>query len=314
MKDKFWYSPYELKPKTHLNRQTSSGPKGFLIRWQSADFESGFADCLPWTMFGDEDINTQIVLWRQGRASALLQRSLYYAHLDGVARSLKQSLFNVEVKIKSHYTVTDLEDLTAERLDEVFQKGFTSLKLKLGRSPNEEAKLLMSKARYLEPFKLRLDFNGHGYEEFMERIKDHSLCSHIELVEDPSPYVQSRWSQLQSDFSVPIYLDQAASSREIDTPFSRVIKPARQTYELRDRDIITNSMDHPVGQSFAYWYAQQALKGQPQTLDFGLQTSHLFESNIFFQEIESHSCFFKPSEGSGVGFDSLFGNVTWMPL
>lgn len=315
-KDQFWYSPYELKPLPQSHGKVLPPHRGFLIRWRSADFEEGYADCLPWEMFGDDSIEIQLKKWRQGAPSSLLQRSLYFAHLDGVARSLQVSLFNEgPEKIKSHYTCADVGLLTPGLLEQVAQKGFTTLKIKVGRSPEQELSAFKKLTQDLKSFRLRLDFNSKGFEPFMGEFSDFELRPQLDFVEDPCEYSFVDWEKIHHQYSLSIYFDQPpCGAAETIVPYPRVIKPARQNLTLGTKDIITNSMDHPVGQSFAFWTAQQELADREQALDFGLQTSHLFEPNSFSQEIESNSCYFQPSRGWGIGFNDHLRKTPWTPL
>lgn len=314
MKNKFWFSPYEIQPHTAFNRLSIKPQKGFLIRWQSDDFEEGYADCHPWSLFADDPVEIQLKKWRQGQPSPLLQQSLYWAHIDGVARSMKKSLFT-EIKVKSHYTCVNLSELTPDFVEVLGARGFTTIKLKINDSLIHDLAPLQKISPLLSRFGLRLDFNGSGYEVFMSQLQTLNLTLNIHGVEDPASYDLQEWQRLESTFKLPIYYDQPPGvTGETDVPFSRVIKPARECLEFKDKDIVTNSMDHPIGQSFAYFFAQQILENRPQVLDFGLQTSHLVQSQRFFQEIETSDCYFKPSWGWGVGFNDLLRKQEWIPL
>jgi O-succinylbenzoate synthase len=306
---KIWVAPYSL-------RASGTSRKGFLIKIKTKDFKEGYADCLPWKIFGDEPVASQIKRLREGNLNELLVRSLYYATLDGQARSRKMSLFEEGVEVRSHYISVDIAELNPKFLTSLSERGFESIKVKVGRNPVSEAKALSSLgAEFVELFKWRLDFNGAGGERFLSRASDEFL-SRVEFVEDPGPFDLKKWRALEKKFSVAIALDQAPGADSAAAYGGvRIIKPARSARVPRARDVITNSMDHPVGQSFAYMEAQRFVVARSaQRTDHGLKTNHLSEATPYTRELYDESPFFTASEGYGVGFDKLLKAERWTAL
>jgi O-succinylbenzoate synthase len=305
---RLWYSPYKLQPLAALNRKTSSAPReGFLIRIQTEDFEAGYADCHPWKMFGDESPKELLQRLRQGRFTPLLERSLFFAQLDGLAREQQASIFDEKIKIKSHYTWTaPLSSFSSQQIEKIRGQKFSTIKIKA--TGKDEMSLDLWKK-----FKWRIDFNGQGGEKFLQSVSP-ALLKRVDLIEDPEPYNLKKWNRLSKEYSVEIAYDQPPKGSGTYSG-TRVIKPARQGTLARAGDIITNSMDHPVGQGFAFWQAQESVRklGQPLR-ECGLKTAHLFKSTDFFDEIYSEGPFFKPSSGTGVGFDDLLARLKWLPL
>jgi o-succinylbenzoate synthase len=320
---RLWYSPYILFPRTALNKKTKSHSRpGFLLKLQTEDFEAGYADCHPWKIFGDEPLSTLLRRLKEGKFTALLERSLFFAQLDGHARAENRSLFDKKIKIRSHYTWSwPLEALSVSKLNKIREKKYSTIKLKMAGSVNAQVRALQALPLDVwKEFRWRLDFNGVGGEKLLSRMpKEFIEC--IDFVEDPEPYSLQRWKKIESQFAVSTAFDQPSMVVANRSPYPnvyeglRIIKPARQMWLARDGDVITNSMDHPVGQSFAFWQAQESVRQNKIGLgDCGLKTSHLFKSNAFFQEIFSEGPYFKPSDGTGVGFDHLLKRKKWLPL
>ncbi len=307
---KIWYSPYKLTPIAALNRFKKNTRAGFLIKIQTRSIEAGYADCHPLLEFGDPNINT---LLRQYSQSPLLERSIQLARIDGRAREDKKSLFSRQ-KIKSHYTCADIHSLNAKTIDQIRRRGFTTIKIKVGAAPEREALYLNTTVRN-PSLRWRFDANGAGGDRFLSHLDDVHLAN-TEFIEDPLPFREEQWTALENKYNVQCAFDRPLSAGgNRNYKGIRVIKPAREKTRFRRRDIITNSMDHPVGQSFAFWAAQVAVaRWGEQPVDFGLMTSHLFRSNEFFNQIASPDCYFRPSEGYGVGFDHLLKRQKWIAL
>lgn len=313
---KIWVAPYTLTSHRPLNKmeKTSQGD-GFLIKLQTTDFQSGYADCRPWDLFGDAPVPIQIQFLKQRRLSPLLRRSVFFAHVDGVAREEKKSLWQTPSKIRSHFTVSEINDLrSADVLAQIREQGYRTLKIKMGRNPGAEAALcnLVAEKSW---FRFRLDFNGSGGADFLRRLSSLFL-SQVDFCEDPEPYQENHWQSLEKKFSIRCAVDQPPRIDPVVlTQRLRVIKPARQNLFARRQDVITNSMDHAVGQSFAALQAQESLRRLgKQPTDYGLKTEHLFKTSHYFKRLESGTCFFKPDVQTGIGFDDLLERESWIPL
>lgn len=313
---KVWYSPYKLFPKHSLNNKTSGSRSGFLIKIHDYNMLAGYADCHPWPEFGDETSNVQLKRLREGQFSEILKRTIYCAMIDGLARERNESLFDQKIKVRSHYTMASITELTDAHLKKILNNKFQTIKLKLGKNPEAEAKKISRLSPQLfKKLSWRLDFNGRGGEVFLKHA-DPSFLKCVEFIEDPEAFHKQRWNKIEKEFSVTLAFDQPAQGSE-NTLYKgpRVIKPARQSRAVRAQDILTSSMDHAVGQSFAFWQAQQVVKSHgKQKHDFGLQTQHLYKSNPFFDEIATTQPYFKFSEGTGLGFDDLLARQKWLSL
>lgn len=299
---KLWIAPYR--------------DEGFLIKLQTKDFSAGYADCRPWPLFGDGNIQSQINTLKQRRLNPLLKRSLFFAHIDGVAREEKKSLWNKNIRLRSHYTVLDIQQLKSEfLLENVRAQGFRTLKLKVGFNIEQEVPICLRLAEK-NWFRIRLDFNGRSTSKnFLQRMGALFL-SQVEFIEDPEPYEEQRWRAIETSYSVKLAVDQsAARDQKVSKQRIKIIKPARENNLARMQDVITNSLDHPVGQAFAALQAQKSVeKLNRQSKDFGLQSAHLFPKNAYFSEMSTKDAFFRPISGSGIGFDDLLKRESWIPL
>lgn len=312
---KIWYAPYVLNPLSALNRFQTKERHGFLIKFQNKEIDAGYADCLPIAEFGDGSVEVLLKKLRAKKYTPLLKRSLHLAKVDGKARSEKKSLFSAQ-KIKSHYTCSDIQSLNSKKIDSLVERGFTTIKVKVGSNPQIEA-VILNKISAESRMKLRwrFDANCGAGDQFLKNL-DENFRAQTDFIEDPLPFQLKRWTELSEKFDVQCAYDRPIGSKKV-TGFRgiRVLKPAREAVMPRKVDIITNSMDHPVGQSFALWAAQTAVsKFHGQTRDYGLQTAHLFKSNPFFEEIKTDTPYFRVSDGYGVGFNDLLERQEWLSV
>lgn len=309
---KIWYSRYELFPKVALNRFTLHKRGGFLIRIQTQDFQYGFADCHPLLEFGDQSVEKHLQMLSAKKESALLNRALYLAKIDGVAREERKSLFS-HTKIKSHYTCSDIKKLTFAKIQKCLENGFTTFKIKVGRNVKAEAQVVNRLAAYFQrEVRWRFDANSGVGDVFLSLLKD-SVLEQTDFIEDPTPFRLKKWNELTKKYKIATAFDRPLlAPKNFLFKGIRVVKPAREFLKIRKSDIVTNCMDHPVGQSFAVWAAQNWVDREgTQMQDYGLQTAHLFKTNSFFSEMRTGSCFFKTSSGHGIGFDKLLGEIKW---
>lgn len=313
---KFWIAPYVLLSASPLNRQEAkSTAEGFLIKVQSKDFTAGYADCRPWEFLGDPPVEKQIQYLRDKRWTVLLRRSLFFAYIDGLAREEKRSLWDSKIRLQSHYTCVDPHELLSEnKWEELHEQGYRTIKLKLGRSLVDEVRLshrLAEKAW----FRWRLDFNGAGGEEFLKKASA-AFLSQVDLIEDPEPYDEERWRKLEETYSVRMAYDQPPEQNEkVRVQRTQFIKPARQNFFARMQDVVTNSLDHPLGQSFAALQAQESVRRLgKQKMVYGLKADHLFAPNDYFRRLSSASSVFQPDVNYGVGFHDLLQREKWISL
>lgn len=315
---KLWYFPYELYPHRDVNRlssgRLSSGRReGFLVRVQTATIEAGYADCHPLVEFGDGNRETLLKRLKEKKLTPLLKRALHLAKVDGKAREEKKSLFNPDIKVRSHYTCTDAKDLTASVLENLYAQGFRTIKVKVGRDIERET-LVINRLHMGTQLRWRFDLNAGDGKTFLKRL-DPEIFTRLDFIEDPMPYNKKKWEELSARFGVAFAFDHPIGAGRAVYPGIRVLKPAREAVMPRQVDVLTSSMDHALGQSFAFWCAQTAVKKfRVQKWDYGLQTDHLFQSNPFFDEIRPKGAYFSPSIGYGIGFNDLLERCEWIPV
>lgn len=312
---KIWYSPYELFPLGALNRFQKNPRRGFLIKIQTRVLAAGYADCHPLMEFGDGSVELLIKRLEARKPTPLLKRALHLAKIDGAAREEKRSLLTSQ-KVKSHYTCSDLKTLTSSKIEKIIEQGFSTVKVKVGSDVQLETHVLNGLPTSLrEALRWRFDANCGDGEQFLKLLSTDFL-QRTDFIEDPLPYKIKKWLELSKKYSIKCAFDRPVGAKKLNEyPGIRVLKPAREPVAPRRVDILTNSMDHPVGQSFALWAAQTAIKKfntQPQ--DYGLQTAHLFKMNSFFEHIQTNTAYFRPSDGYGVGFDDLLEKMPWQSL
>ena len=78
---------------------------------------------------------------------------------------------------------------------------------------------------------------------------------------------------------------------------------------------VTSYMDHAIGQMYAaYEAAVLKAKYPDQVRECGLLTHTLFESDEFFEAIESKGPKLMAPGGSGLGFDDQLDRLSWKKL
>ncbi len=265
-----WYSEYALNAKR----------RGALIR-----VDSGFADIHPWPELGDEPLETQLDLLRDGETTALTRRSLDLARIDGDARERRVSVFAGLQIPRSHWPGSDPP------------VEFDTAKIK-------------SIERIPERVRLRIDFNARLRPEEFLLIAEGLPLDRIDFVEDPCPYDGGTWSALRGQTRVRLALDRFYAEEGVDV---LVVKPAIQEMpETKKEIVITSYMDHPVGQFGAAYVA--AANAERVSARCGLFTHVLYERNAFIEMIRSDGSRLLPPEGTGIGFDALLAHLPWKRL
>ena len=289
---KLAFSLYEVSPTC----------KGALIRC-----EGGYSVLHPLEAWGDKPLAWHL---EYPSLSPLMKRALHFAHLDSRGRREGIPLLKGKTLPKSHRLVTDLSNFQGA-------KGFTRVKVKVGKKPSKEIARLHEWIPLLEEegLLLRLDFNlqltHEQFHAYMGEIK--LLHPLIEFIEDPFVYEEESWEEEMAFWRCTFALDQD-SERGIGKPRSApilVVKPLRQDeepfYKAKGQKIIVTSLlDHPLGQTQAAYIAS---KFPPEI--GGLLSHKVFMSNPFSHMIEGEGSSFKPPPGTGFGFDALLEKEEW---
>ncbi|MFM7181473.1 MAG: enolase C-terminal domain-like protein [Verrucomicrobiales bacterium] len=308
---------YTLTARAALNaRHRSSGVNGLLLR-----AEGGYACFQPWESLGDEPIARHLEKFQQGNLTPLLANALAAAAVDGQARREGRSLFDGLVIPESHATLTEV--VTPESAANWRDRGFTTLKVKLGPDWRERLPDIHAAAEACPDLVWRFDFNESiSADDFFQWAK--ALGSQVkrqtDVVEDPCPFSPCDWGDLEEATGLRLAVD-----RRVDAPgaegFVLVCKPARddaeRMLELARRDgrklIVTSNMDHPLGVAWAaYWAARFSAEGCLRG-PAGLATTLLFEPDAFAERLAPVGCRLTVPAGTGLGFDELLSGLVFVP-
>lgn len=314
------YALYELELKTPLNAKNAVVKKeGALLRVRDESGFFGYADCHPWPDLGDLPLKKQLQELFQGNSTELTRCSLFYAHLDAQARSKRQTLLKNCSVPSSHFLMHHIDGVTPETIQKIVQRGFTHLKIKVGRDLEREAEILTTHL-LTPPMKLRLDFNERltaaAFRTFLKRIE--CLKEKIDFIEDPFPYDAGEWTSIQSEGWV-LACDRQAS-RGAGNPDSAkvlIIKPARCPQEewvkwTDQTRIVTTYLGHPVEQMTAAYVAHQI---DPEGMNIhGLLSHHVFSPNPFSQQLNWDGPQYRCPVGTGFGFDEQLEQIHWVGL
>lgn len=272
---------YALTPKRPLSGIARPGPRlGALLR-----VGEGFADVHPWPELGDAPLDEQLARLARGDTTAITERALEHARIDGAARLRGQSLFDGLRIPASHWPGNNPPP------------GFDTAKIKGAHDLPDQVRL-------------RIDFNGSLQPDEFERIAATLPRERIDFVEDPCPYDAETWKRLRRRTGLRLALDRGVASDGVDV---LVVKPAVQSMPDTPLEIVvTSSMDHALGQMTAAWTA--GANAQRMSRRCGLFTHVLFESDPFFERIRADGAYLLPPEGTGFGFDDLLESLPWKKL
>lgn len=257
---KLQYSPYSLIKKNKVNAlDRSATQKGSLVRIYESESVWGVADICPWPDLGDLPLEQEIA-----QKGQLFQRALQLAEEDLQARREKKSLLQ-DLWVDNNILVTDYStfDFNQPQLN-----GHT-FKIKGDKQLFRLIEVLQAAPKSLV---FRIDFNSVlGRDEFQIFLDHISPQVQIEYIEDPCGYDEVLWRKW--DQIIPIAVDFVAAE---DRYSVRIIKPAREKLQDGKKNVITSSMDHPVGVAHALRFAQKNAENKS-----GLLTLDLYEATPF---------------------------------
>jgi len=320
-------SPYDLAALTGIqNKAVYKIRHGCLLRITFESGIEGYADCHPWSEFGDIPLEMQLHHLRQGKLTPLLHRAIYFAQIDAEARSKGHHLFTGLTVPPSHFLIPNIEEWNTEQIESAVKEGFTCFKVKLGLQIEKEILQLKRLINLLSSHqcKLRLDFNlkltQPAFLLFLKQIE--GLKESIEFYEDPFVYNRQQWKDLQEEFKVSLACDYN-SGKAINDRHSAdfiVIKPAIQDFSIesftsQQKIIYTSYLDHPYGQLCAAYVAAHAFQHYPKKIKTcGLLSHRAYQPNEFSSQFKNIGPVLSPPEGTGFGFDDLLKNLEWQTL
>lgn len=321
-------SPYFLNPLGALNAAAQTSVRaGALLKVEWTDGYTGYSDLHPWTELGDLSLDQQLADLRKGRISSQIEQSIWLARRDATARKKGKHLFDQGEKIRNNYLLSDSRNLKTGFLDELKKEGFTTVKVKVGRSLQEEADSLTHIAG--AGLRIRLDFNGVGswqiFEKFMGSLSP-TVKALIEYVEDPFPFDVAAWTEARKLARIALdnQFDRVPWGTLTKAPFDvLVIKPAKTDVEKalalcqqwNLKCTITSYMDHPVGVVHALALAMELRKNHgDRILEAGCLTHRLYKMDVFAAELTNQGPYLIRNAGTGVGFDRLLEALPWQPI
>lgn len=333
---KIWTSPYTLTPRLaslggHAKKFVR---EGVLMKVEYDDASIGYADIHPWTELGDEPLGIQLQKLENFETTALTQRSLELATLDAEARKSGVSLFQGLKVPESHFLITDLKTGFAGELKRALDEGFSTLKIKVGRSVaalTEDRAVLEAQVSSLQNFRLRFDFNSQRnvleVQAWIESLSP-ALRNAIEFLEDPCQWNIGNWMTLHESTHVGLALDH--DSDEIFTneaspgdPVSQLLTTAvvktavqdpSQIQNLALKYVLTSYLDHPVGQMGAALEAG-FLAERAKVITCGLLSHTAYETNSYSEQFPSKGPqLLAPLNEAGIGFGELLEKENWQEL
>lgn len=331
-----WYHHYFLEPRVRSLAYFQKKKAGLLIRIETKTGAFGFGDCHPLIEWGDEPVPVQLEKLRNGIPTRLMQSTLKLAEIDANARAKEINLLENRTLPLNHKLFVQWGPRVCEQLQEAEQNGFNTFKLKLDPGIVENCDQLNETFRNLKTeSRIRLDFNEtltkSQYDIFVDRLSEQSV-GQIDFVEDPFDYDQTYLANKIDSTSAVTRRIRLALDRHFLGDLSHpngigvysclvykavrnLVPPGKLKSLLNSfRLVFTSTMDHPLGQMAALYWASEFKLAFPQwTETCGLLTHEFFEGP-FCEAINSWGPQIKPPEGTGFGFDQLLNSLDWKRL
>lgn len=308
--------PYTLHARAGLNaRHASAVVNGLLLH-----SEGGYACFQPWESLGDEPIARHLEQYHEGKVTPLLANAIAAAAVDGQARHEGRSLFDGLAIPESHATLTD--SVTTDSAAVWRERGFSTLKVKLGPDWREKMPGIVATADAWPDLVWRFDFNESlTADEFFQWSKSlgANLRKQTDVVEDPCPFSPCDWGDLEEATGLRLAVDRRVEAPGADG-FVLVCKPARdnaaavleRARKTGRKVIVTSNMDHPLGVAWAaYWAARFEAEGCLRG-PAGLATTLLFEPDAFSERLAPGGSRLLPPGGTGLGFDDLLSGLDFL--
>jgi len=244
MKDlQLTYSPYTLKLKKpfYTARTEIKERRGFILRLTDPDGVEGIGDCCPFPEFGSEsiedaenvlsDINLKVRIDETKIEKSINNCLANYNKLPALRHGLEQAIINI-ICNKNKTTIDNLLNLKLKKRVNVnaaigflnveesvkaarnhIEKGFTTIKLKIGRSDFEEdfSVIKLIRETFRENIKLRIDSNGNwNLDEAIINLKALEQFD-IEYAEQPVINL-SDYIKLKKKTNIPLAPDESIRS------------------------------------------------------------------------------------------------------
>jgi O-succinylbenzoate synthase len=322
-----WVHRYQITPRNQIGVVADTKPRsGALLKVVGSSGVAGFSDVFPWPEYGDAALDDQLASLAAGRPTALVQWSLQLAEEDAKLRSQGKNAFENEIQVKNHYTITDCSQVSESAIQEALRAGFTSFKVKVGRSLQQEAQWVSQLVKH-NTLKVRVDFGGrtalNEFKKFFSFLNAHEL-KQIEFAEDPCPFQFEEWREASKIVPIAVDFESEKINWELlssNPPFSVFIfKPGRTSFDKIQKWIdrfslkivVTSSLDHPVGVAHACRKAIELKKiyGE-RLLDCGCLTFKNYQPNAFSEVVQSEGPYLKGIPGTGIGFNNLVEAIEW---
>ena len=318
MAEDLWFWKYKLTARQPVNAKSMRREfAGALVR-----IGEGFGCLHPWPEFGDPSLDKCLEDLKGPRRWPLVRRTVRSAKEDADARFIGDPLLEEIDVPQSHATLPWLDERI---LESAVEKGFSRIKLKVGKNPASESNYLIESAQKFPNLRWRLDanecFDPATARDFLLGLPD-SLRFKIDFIEDPCPYSETAWPELRAAAKVPLAVDREAAPVTAAAQVM-IIKPAvdepwllAEAAAARGQQVIVTSyMEHPLGQCAAAWEAAKLNVQFPGLVGVcGLQTHHLFTPTPFAERLGRWSPEFKSPGGTGLGFDDLLERLPWKRL
>lgn len=303
------YSRYVLDPLL-----SAFSKEGFLLKACDHYGNIKYADCSPWPSLGDEDLTSHVEqLTKLGQPSSLV--------LNAILNAPNWSSVGYEMlaldQPPSHTLVThipmSLEQITSRM----------TLKVKIGRSPQNEIDWLIKVNEKYPLVRWRLDanalFTNSQWKSFWSQLPA-QVQAQVDYVEDPFEYQAKLWADWNQQ--VPLALDFATKPHLADPDSYQiyVFKPSRQSKQIlssiKHKPIaITSQLGHAIDCLNSLYFYQQLLAQGYQLLSMvGCLNQNIYD-DPFYQVMQINQGYWSNLSQSLVVWDDyLKHKINWIEI
>ena len=299
---KFLLSKYQL-----IKRIDQSVQHGALLKIVDSSGHWGVADVCPFPHLGDLTLEQE--LFNKG---PLFQRAKVLTLTDLQARKNKISLISKQ-PVENNFLVTNYDINYSHGLN----NSFGTIKIKA----HSDIASLLNYLKKLPSIKIRLDFNSQlSKDQFSEILKSlNKYLKNIEYIEDPTPWHEGDWQGWNKQVPLALDFPRFDPFKYLNAWTYLIIKPSRQDADhlinqchlYKKNYTLTSAMDHPVGFSHGFSYAQKFAKNVS-----GFSTLNYYESTEFDHYFQTENSFVnmkseKSENEFGIGLTKALENLAW---
>lgn len=316
-----FYSKMGLEFKKTSSNKRAKNTLCALLKFVFNDNSIGYSSFTPWVHLGDKDLDSQILLLKKRKLTALTEKSLFHARLDAHYRTLHKNPFSRFKKFLKTNFLIPLNELSHVESGKCY-------KVKLGSDKKNELDILASlRDDIFKSIRLRIDFEGLlDFENLFEYLPYlNKFKSQIDYMEDPlkNPS-QKLLEKLKNLTDIPLAIDRVFVPEDLKKDFDYgIIKPSKDSLSrLYDNNkfkniVFTSYMDNELSILASYYEALDFYeKSNFKEMTCGFSTFLLLRQSPFKNAFRLEDSVLIPNYEDREGFapKELLESLSWSQL